>query len=75
MNDQSILEKYSKAKGWYPNEDAHGRFISNFLASEPHDCYMLGLLTMREAEHEYVWSCLEEDRLIARLQELLKSQS
>lgn len=73
MNNLSILEEYSKAKGWYPDEDAHGRFVSNFLKSEPHDYYMHGLITMSEAENQYVLSCCEEDRLIAGLKELLKS--
>ena len=75
MSNLSILEQYSQSKGWYPDEDAHGRFVSNFLASEPHECYTLGLITMEGAEAMFVNYLLEEEDLIKRLQELLKSQS
>jgi len=66
-----VIQDYSNTKGF--DEDGYNNLVSNFLASEHHENYMLGLVTMSEAENGFVLELLEEDEIIARLTELLKS--
>lgn len=66
-----VIQDYSNSKGY--NEDGYNNLVSNFLACDHHENYMLGLITMSEAENLFVFDLIEEDRIIARLTELLKS--
>ena len=66
-----VIQDYSNSKGY--NKEGYYNLVSNFLACEHHENYMLGLLTISEAENLFVFDLIEEERIIARLIELLKS--
>lgn len=66
-----VIQDYSNSKGF--DEGGYNNLVSNFLASEHHENYMYGLLTMNEAENLFVLDLIEEDEIVARLKELLKS--
>ena len=66
-----VIQDYSNSKGY--NKEDYYNLVSNFLACDHHENYMLGLITMSEAENLFVFDLIEEDRIIARLTEPLKS--
>lgn len=66
-----VIQDYSNSKGY--NEDGYNNLVSNFLACEHYESHTLGLITMNEAENLFVSDLIEEERIIAKLIELLKS--